>query len=300
MSVVINTSGAPIVTPALAPEESEPSARRRKISPLTAEAVLAAPGREIADAGGLPAPKAGKALAKEVGQLLDSLVEQYPDAAAADLDQVMRLFYMIQQSSKEARRENARAAAKVGFDAGMSAAANIRSAADERLASARMSAGASIAGGALQVGGGVAGGAFGIKAARENKLAADAQGKLEKVSSDKTSEAYIKQKADFDDLTEKSSTLASTSQAFITSAPGSAQAVSGAGQMAAADREHEASDIDAQKMKWEAVRAAFESAADAARDDMKGKDDIMRDLRDKLSAIQLSKIETNSRIARNI
>ena len=89
------------------------------------------------------------------------------------------------------------------------------------------------------------------------------------------------------------------SQAFITSAPGSAQAVSGAGQMAAADKEHEASDIDAQKMKWEAVRAAF-SAAEAARDDMKGKDDIMRDLRDKLSAIQLSRIETNSRIARNI
>ena len=41
-------------------------------------------------------------------------------------------------------------------------------------------------------------------------------------------------------------------------------------------------------------------AAEAARDDMKGKDDIMRDLRDKLSAIQLSRIETNSRIARNI
>ena len=36
-----------------------------------AEAVQAAPGKEIADAGGLPAPKAGKALENEVIELLD-------------------------------------------------------------------------------------------------------------------------------------------------------------------------------------------------------------------------------------
>lgn len=300
MSVVINTSGSPFVAPAPAPEEGEPSSRRRKISPMTAEAVQAAPGREIADAGGLPAPKAGKVLAKEVGQLLDSLVEQYPDAAAADLDQVMRLFYMIQQSSKETRRENARAAAKAGFDAAMSAAANIRTAADQRLDSTRTSAGMAMAGAGLQIAGGVAGGALGIKGARENKLATDAQTRYKVAGSDKTSAEYTTARAQFAHHSERSTSLSSKSQAFTTSAPGSAQAMSGAGQMAAADKEHDASDIDAQKMQWEAVRAAFESAADAARDDMKGKDDIMRDLRDKLSAIQLSNIETNSRIARNI
>ena len=68
--------------------------------------------------------------------------------------------------------------------------------------------------------------------------------------------------------------------------------------MAAADKEHEASDIDAQKMKWEAVRGLQRRRGRARRHE--GKDDIMRDLRDKLSAIQLSRIETNSRIARNI
>jgi hypothetical protein len=300
MTVVINPASANLVGPAPASEENEPSTRRRRIPSLMAEAVQAAPGKEIADAGGLPAPKAGKALENEVVELLDSLVEQYPDAAAADLDQVMRLFYMIQQSNKETRRENATAATRAGFDAGMSAAANIRSAADERRTSARTSAGMSIAGGAVQVGGGVVGGALGIKSAREGRMATDAQTRWKTAGGDKTSAEYTTARAEFAVHSERSATLGSRSQAFITSAPGSAQAMSGAGQMAAADKEHEASDIDAQKMKWEAVRAAFESAAEAARDDMKGKDDIMRDLRDKLSAIQLSRIETNSRIARNI
>ena len=169
----------------------------------------------------------------------------------------MRLFYMIQQSNKETRRENATAATRAGFDAGMSAAKNICSAADERQASAYMSAGASIAGGALQVGGGVAGGALGIKSAREGRMATDAQTRWKTAGGDKTSAEYTTARAEFAVHSERSATLGSRSQAFITSAPGSAQAVSGAGQMAAADKEHEASDIDAQKMKWEAVRAAF-------------------------------------------
>ena len=102
----------------------------------------------------------------------------------------MRLFYMIQQSNKETRRENATAATRAGFDAGMSAAKNICSAADERQASAYMSAGASIAGGALQVGGGVAGGALGIKSAREGRMATDAQTRWKTAGGDKTSAEY--------------------------------------------------------------------------------------------------------------
>lgn len=299
MSVVVNSSGAPVIAPSASQEESEPTSRRRKHTPLLSEAVAAAPGREVADAGGLPAPKVSKALAKEVGALLNTLAEQNPDAAAADLSEVMRLFYLIQQSSKETRRENARAATQAGFDAGMSASENIRSAADERLASARMSAGATIAGGALQVGGGVAGATYGIKGAQQNKLATDAQTKFKGIS-DKTSLEYKTQRDIFSGHSERSTTLSTKSQAMLTGAPGSAQAVTGSGQMAASEKEHDASDIDAQKMKWEAVRAAFESAADAARDDMKTKDDIMRDLRDKLSAIEQSNVETTSRMARNI
>ena len=57
MPIVINPASANLVGPAPASEENEPSTRRRRIPSLMAEAVQAAPGKEIADAGGLPAPR---------------------------------------------------------------------------------------------------------------------------------------------------------------------------------------------------------------------------------------------------
>lgn len=79
-----------------------------------------------------------------------------------------------------------------------------------------------------------------------------------------------------------------------------AQTITATGGLASEMANFTASLHDARKAELEASASAHDAAASQANDEMQQMQDMLRDIRDKLSAMEQSNIETNRGIARNI
>ena len=74
----------------------------------------------------------------------------------------------------------------------------------------------------------------------------------------------------------------------------------GVGDTARAGKDVQAADFDAQKAEREAAAHIHDNSAQQAQDQAQLMMDIMRDIRDKLSAMEQSRLETNRGITRNL
>ncbi|MDH5857329.1 type III secretion system translocon subunit SctB [Lampropedia aestuarii] len=81
---------------------------------------------------------------------------------------------------------------------------------------------------------------------------------------------------------------------------GAAQTIGATGGLVSSITEFTASQHDARKAELEAQASAHDAAAQQANDVMQQMQDIIRDIRDKLGAMEQSSLETNRSIARNI
>lgn len=92
----------------------------------------------------------------------------------------------------------------------------------------------------------------------------------------------------------------SKASAFSTGGDGASKVAGAAGQMLNAVMEQQAAGHDAHKAELEAGAKAHEAQVQQSSDVMQQMQDFIRDIRDKLSSIEQSRIETTRGIARNI
>ena len=89
-------------------------------------------------------------------------------------------------------------------------------------------------------------------------------------------------------------------QTWNTAGSGGSGIFGGIGSIVSANYERNAAGHDAKKAELEAKAKAHDAAVDQAREQMQQMQDILRDIRDKLNAIEQSRAETTRGIARNI
>ena len=212
----------------------------------------------------LPAPGSEKASA---GRPLNTLT---PQAVEIDVYAVMALFQKCAQEMRDQAREVRTAETQAQVKSLMGAAQEIRNAAEDRFAASVTQGAMQIAGGAVSVGMGVAGGVFTAKG----------------IHADVTTVAGAK-------LNNVGATLSATAQ-------GSGNMLSGAGTVAAAFPEQAAAEHDAVKAELEADARVHEQGAQHANDLMQQMMDVIRDVREKLGAIDQARTETVRGIARNV
>lgn len=192
----------------------------------------------------------------------------------ADMFAVMALFTKIAQDQRNSAREMRHNEMQANVKTLLSAAQEIRNAADDRLTGAIMSGVMQIGAGAVQIGGAAANFKASTSALKENKAG-------------NISDAQL-------------GSLNNKAGAYSSGAGGAAQAMTGLGGIMSGIMEHEAAAHDAHKAELEAQAKAHEAGTQQAGDQMQQMQDILRDIRDKLSSMEQSRAETSRGIARNI
>jgi len=203
----------------------------------------------------------------------------------ADIFSFMAMFQKIAQEMRTSARNDREASLQAEVSTLTQAAEKMKDAAAERFKSAMVQGICSIASGAIQVGGG----AYGLKTMGSafKSTAPLGPGKQGPAMSPDMSKGII----------DKATTKAQNVGQAGTGAGG---IVGGVGTMISAGFDQKASNLDADAKKMEAQAKIMESSTAKANDMMQQMQDIIRDIRDKLGAIQQSAIESNRGIARNI
>ncbi len=221
---------------------------------------------------GVPPPSGGDAAG--AAEALDKLM----GSADTDMYAVMALLQKISQEQRNAARADRAASMDAQTQALMSAADKIKEAAEERFKGALAQGIGQIVGGFMQAGVGLGGmGAMGASA------------RMTTTSSPLTSQQFVTQ-AKLD--------------GFATNSSGIGQGLSGmaggVGGIVQAAYDRKAGEADAARSRLEADAKVFESGAQHANDLMQQMMDVIRDVRDKLGAIEQSRSETTRGIARNL
>ena len=193
-----------------------------------------------------------------------------PQGVEIDIYSVMALFQQCAQQMRDNAREVRSAETQAQVKSLMGAAQEIRNAAEDRFAASVTQGAMQIAGGAVSVGMGVAGGVFSAKGINTGADTV-AGAKLNNIGA----------------------TLSATAQ-------GTGNMVSGTGTIAAAFAEQNAAEHDASKAELEADARVHEQGAQHANDLMQQMMDVIRDVREKLGAIDQARTETVRGIARNV
>lgn len=224
---------------------------------------------------------------------------------ACDMQMVMGLFLKMAQSIRQSSRDERQAELTQQADALGAAAQEIRAAAQQRFVGALVQGSIQIAGGALSIGAGLGS----LNSIRTSKTAAtEAGNSAYNQASNKVinkggtaGEAIDAGEAAFQ--SQYGATFQNSMKAadtFAQTAQGASQALQGAGAMANAAFEREAADHDANKAGYDKEATLHQAAHDSANDMMQQMQDVIRDIRDKISAMEQSNIETTRGIARNI
>ncbi len=217
-------------------------------------------------AGGGDAAGAAQALAKLMG------------SAETDMYAVMALLQKISQEQRNAARADRAASMDAQVQALHSAADKIKEAAEERFKGALAQGISQIVGGAMQVGVGAGG------------IAATA--------------ASARMTATSSPLSAQQSITQAKLDGFATNSSGIGQGLSGmaggVGGIVQAAYDRKAGEADAARSHLEADAKVFESGVQHANDLMQQMMDVIRDVRDKLGAIEQSRSETTRGIARNL
>jgi hypothetical protein len=218
----------------------------------------------------------------------DDVIRSFNGYSAEDLHvdifAFMAMFQKIAQEMRSSARMDREASLQAEVSTLNAAAEKMKEAASERFKSAITQGICSIASGAIQMGS--AGYSMKTMASAHSSTSLGA-GKQGPAMSPEMSKGII------DKATAKSQNISQAGQ-------GAGGIIGGVGTMISAGFDKKAGELDADAKKLEAQAKIYESATGKASDMMQQMQDIIRDIRDKLSAIQQSAIETNRGIARNI
>lgn len=223
---------------------------------------------------GLTPPSIGTGSPTDVSKALIGLEQN----VQTDLFAVMALFQKLAQEQRNTARADRASAMDAQVQTLMSAADAIREAATERMIGAMTAGAFQIAGGAMQVGMGA--GAIGATLKSVNMT----------TTSSPLTASQTKFQAGLDSFAANASGLGQ----------GAGGITGGIGSMVQAGFDRAASAKDAERAELEASAKVFESGVQQANDLMQQMMDVIRDVRDKLGAIEQSRIETNRGIARNV
>jgi hypothetical protein len=196
------------------------------------------------------------------------------DQVQADMYALMALMQQLAQQQRNSAREMRNSEMQAQISTLQNAAQEIRNAAADRLTGAILSGVRQMAAGAMQIGGAA-------------------------MSFSRTSDA-LKDFKGGGMTNEQLSGALSKASAFSTGGDGASKVAGAAGQMLNAVMEQQAAGHDAHKAELEAGAKAHEAQVQQSSDVMQQMQDFIRDIRDKLSSIEQSRIETTRGIARNI
>ncbi|OZI46668.1 type III secretion system translocon subunit SctB [Bordetella genomosp. 5] len=223
---------------------------------------------------GLTPPSIGAGSPPDAAKALGSLEQN----VQADIYAMMTLFQKLAQEQRNSARADRAAAMDAQVQTLMSAADAIRDAAAERFKGAMVAGAFQIIGGAMQVAAGA--GAVGAS--------------LKSVNMTTTSSP----------LTAAQTKFQTGLDGFAANASGLGQGASGIaggiGSMAQAGFDRAAGAKDAERAELEASAKVFESGVQQANDLMQQMMDVIRDVREKLSAMEQSRVETNRGIASRV
>ncbi|ARP93562.1 type III secretion system translocon subunit SctB [Bordetella genomosp. 13] len=259
---------------------------------------------------GLPPPPPDTANVRSSASMaLSQLNEQ---AISTDIYAVMALFQKCAQEQRDAARQVRDASLAAQVQTLKNAAQEIRNAAQERMVGAIVQASFQIAGGLMQMGAGVASGIQGMKAANMQMKGAEA-GKVSAMLKDASTEDGVSTRqqgvllneadkfaADAKMFEAKAAAPSNRSQVLNAAGMASGQIMGGIGSIVNATQERKAAEHDAKRSELEAQAKVQEAGYQQANELMQQMMDVIRDIRDKLSSIDQSRMETNRGIARNI
>ena len=223
---------------------------------------------------GMTAPSMGSGKQADMLKALGNLEQN----VQTDIYAVMELLQKLSQEQRNAARADRAQAMDSQVQALMSAADKIREAASERFAGAMAAGAFQIVGGLAQVGMGA--GAIGATLKSVNMT----------TTSSPLTASQTKFQAGLDSFAGNASGLGQ----------GASGITGGIGSMVQAGFDRAASAKDAERAELEASAKVFESGVQHANDLMQQMMDVIRDVRDKLGAIEQSRVETNRGIARNV
>lgn len=262
------------IPPGVDPKSLDPATRKMvETTGITLETALKLIGVEINDTNAsrleslldsmMPKPSGDKPTGDPFGALSS-------ESVAIDIYSVMALFQQCAQQMRSQAREVRNSEMQNQVASLKAAAQEIRNAAEARLQQAIISGAFQIAGGAVSVGMGVTGGILGAKGINAGSDTIDG------------------------------AKLGNLSSVFSNSAQGAGSILTGMGSMIGAGKEQEAAGYDAKKAEYEADARVHEQSVQQANDLMQQMMDVIRDVREKLGAIDQARNETNRGIARNV
>ena len=225
------------------------------------------------------------------------------ESSAPDIFAMMALFQQISQEQRNAARMERQAGMEAQVTALLSAADKIKEAAAERFAGALAQGISQIASGAISVAAGgasiAAGGMSAAKSIKANDVAkAEFAAKTDAgMGADAATGAANRAAANLNASASKAGHIASSSNGI---GQGLGGMVGGIGTIVQASFERKAAETDAEKARLEADAKVAETGVQHANEVMQQMMDIMRDIREKLGAIEQSRNEANRGIARNI
>ncbi|MGB3277446.1 MAG: type III secretion system translocon subunit SctB [Castellaniella sp.] len=231
----------------------------------------------------LPEPSSGKSTGDPFGKLGSETV-------AIDIYSVMALFQKCAQEMRNQAREVRNSEMQAQVASLKNAAQEIRNAAEDRLQQAIIQGSFQIAGGVTSIGMSVAGG---ILSAKSIKSGGEANAKGVRVDPATNKKIDLQVVRDSKLQGNWGTGLSSTAQ----SAGGIFSSV---GSMVGAGREQAAAEHDAKKSEAESDARVHEQSVQQANDLMQQMMDVIRDVREKLGAIDQARSETNRGIARNV
>jgi hypothetical protein len=232
----------------------------------------------------LPEPSGGKSTGDPFGKI-------GAETVAIDIYSVMALFQKCAQEMRNQAREVRSSEMQAQVASLKDAAKEIRKAAEDRLQQAIIQGAFQITGGAVSIGMSVAGGVLNAKSIRKGGEVDPDTGVRVNPADNKPIDLQVVQDSKLQGNwgSGLSGTAQSTGGMF-----------SSLGGMIAAGKEQEAAERDAKKSELESDARVHEQSVQQANDLMQQMMDVIRDVREKLGAIDQARNETNRGIARNV
>lgn len=243
--------------------------------------------------GGLPAPKEG-APPQETANHLSTL---NGDQLGTDIYAFMALFQKIAQSMRDTARTQRTTELQAQTSELLNAADEMRKAAASRFTAACIQGGFQIATGMLQMGASAMSVRASAKAGASEFEASNATRKAASTT-DATAKSTLEETAAL--ATRASKEATNSANTWQNRAQFANSTGTGLGGIVSSFFTQEAGKHDASSAEAQSRAKEHETAAQQASDDMQRMLDIIRDIRDKLQAIEQSAVETNRSIARNI
>lgn len=212
------------------------------------------------------------------------------ETVAIDIYSVMALFQKCAQEMRNQAREVRNSETQAQVASLKNAAQEIRNAAEDRLQQAIIQGSFQIAGGVTSIGMSVAGGILSAKSIKSG-----GQVNEKGVHVDPKTEVAIDLK-----IVEASKLQGNWGTGLSSTAQSAGGIFSSVGSMIGAGREQAAAEHDAKKSELESDARVHEQSVQQANELMQQMMDVIRDVREKLGAIDQARTETNRSISRNV